>query len=189
MTKRRIIVVTDGDRVAQKVVEKVAQNIGGRAISFSGGNPTRISGDKIAALVKEAPHDPVLVMVDDCGSSEQGNGEKALKALASDPELEILGVLAVASNTAAVDGVQVSASVTRDGQIVEEPVDKDGNPESGTNKEIKGDTVDIINELPIPVVIGIGDLGKMDDADRVSDGAKITTLAVQEILRRSENRH
>lgn len=183
MAKRRVIVVTDGDRVAQKVVEKVAQNIGGRAISFSGGNPTRISGEKIASLVKETPYDPVLVMVDDCGSREEGNGEKALKALASDPELEILGVLAVASNTDAVDGVRVSASVTRDGKIVEQTVDKDGYPES--NAEIKGDTVDVINQLSIPVVIGIGDLGKMDDADRVTDGAKITTLAVQEILRRN----
>lgn len=188
MAKRRIIVVTDGDRVAQKVVEKVAKNIGGRAISVSGGNPTRISGDQIAALVKETPFDPVLVMVDDCGSSEQGNGEKALKVLAGDPELEILGVLAVASNTAAVGGVPVTVSVTREGQIVEESVDKDGNPEHGTEK-IKGDTVEVINELSIPLVIGIGDLGKMDDADRVSDGAKITTLAVQEILRRSVNRH
>lgn len=188
MAKRRVIVVTDGDRVAQKAVEKVAQNIGGRAISLSGGNPTRISGEKIASLVKETPYDPVLVMVDDCGFKEQGNGEKALKALASDPELEILGVLAVASNTAAVDGVQVTASVTRDGKIVEHPVDKDGNLEPKTVKEIKGDTVDVINELSIPVVIGIGDLGKMDDADRVTDGAKITTLAVQEILRRSESR-
>lgn len=189
MAKRRIIVVTDGDRVAQQVVEKVAQNIGGRAISYSGGNPTRIPGDKIAALVKETPYDPVLVMVDDCGSSEQGNGEKALEALAGDPELEILGVLAVASNTATVGGVPVTASVTRDGKIVEESVDKDGNPEPGAHKEIKGDTVDIINQLSIPLVIGIGDLGKMDDADRASDGAKITTLAVREILRRSDNRH
>jgi stage V sporulation protein AE len=187
MAKRKVIVVTDGDRVAQKVVEKVAQNIGGRAISFSGGNPTRISGDKIAALVKETPYDPVLVMVDDCGSNEQGNGEKALKALASDPELDILGVLAVASNTAAVGGVPVTASVTREGKIVGNPVDKDGNPESGPDNTIKGDTVDVINQLEIPVVIGIGDLGKMDDADLVTDGARITTLAVQEILNRSSH--
>ena len=53
MAKRKVIIVTDGDRVAQQVVEKVANNIGGRAISFSGGNPTQISGQKIAALIKE----------------------------------------------------------------------------------------------------------------------------------------
>jgi stage V sporulation protein AE len=185
MAKRKIIVVTDGDRVAQKVVEKVAQNIGGRAISVSGGNPTRITGDQIAALIKQAPHDPVLVMVDDCGASGRGNGEKALETLSRDSELEILGVLAVASNTTAVGGVPVTASVTRDGKIIEESVNKDGNPEPGAPKEIKGDTVDVINQLSIPVVIGIGDLGKMDDADLAVNGAKITTLAVQEILRRN----
>jgi stage V sporulation protein AE len=185
MTRRRVIVVTDGDRVAQRVVEKVAQNIGGRAISLSGGNPTQITGEKIAALIKETPYDPVLVMVDDCGSSDRGEGERALEALTRDSELEILGVLAVASNTAAVGGVPVTVSVTRDGKIVEESVNKDGNPKPSATKEIKGDTVDIINQLSIPVVIGIGDLGKMDEADRVTDGAKITTLAVQEILRRN----
>ena len=187
MAKKRIIVVTDGDRIARKVVEKVAQNIGGRVISTSGGNPTQISGEKIAAYVKRTPYDPVLVMVDDCGSRGQGNGEKALEVLANDPELEILGVLAVASNTAAVGGVPVTVSVTREGKIIEESVNKDGNPEPGKPKKIKGDTVDIINHLPIPVVIGIGDLGKMDDADLIDHGAKITTLAVQEILRRSHS--
>jgi len=185
LAKRRVIVVTDGDHVAQQVVEKVAKNIGGRAISTSGGNPTRISGEKIAALVKQTPYDPVLVMVDDCGSRGRGNGEKALEALVKDPELEILGVLAVASNTSAVGGVPVTVSVTRDGQIIEEIVNKDGHPQPEKQQKIKGDTVDIINELSIPVVIGIGDLGKMDDADQAADGAKITTMAVQEILRRN----
>ena len=125
------------------------------------------------------------MMVDDCGSRGQGRGERALEEFARDPEMEILGVLAVASNTAKVGGVPVTISVTRDGRIVEESVDKDGNPKPDAAKKIKGDTVDIINQLPIPLVIGIGDLGKMEDADLVADGAKITTLAVQEILRRN----
>jgi stage V sporulation protein AE len=166
-------------------VEKVARNIGGRAISISGGNPTAISGEKIVEAIQKTPYDPVLVMVDDCGARGKGNGEKALEVLTKDPEIEILGVLAVASNTSEVGGVPVTASVTRDGQVVLDPVNKDGNPESITPKTIKGDTVDVINNLPIPVVIGIGDLGKMDDADRVEKGAKITTLAVEEILKRN----
>lgn len=186
MNKRRVIVVTDGDRAARRVVERVAQNIGGRAISISGGNPTPISGEKMAAFVKQTPYDPVLVMVDDCGFGGQGEGEKALEVLARDPELEILGVLAVASNTAEVGGVPVTVSVTRNGEVVAEPVDKDGLPEPGNSNRIKGDTVDVINQLDIPVVVGIGDLGKMEDADSVDDGAKITTLAVQEILRRNQ---
>ncbi|MGD8401098.1 MAG: stage V sporulation protein AE, partial [Bacillota bacterium] len=72
MTKRKVVVITDGDRVAQKVVAKVAQNVGGRVISLSGGNPTPVSGREIAAAIKQTPHDPVLVMIDDCGCQGEG---------------------------------------------------------------------------------------------------------------------
>ncbi|HBF36898.1 MAG TPA: stage V sporulation protein AE [Firmicutes bacterium] len=185
MVKRKIVVITDGDRVAEKVVEKVARNVGGRAISFSGGNPTIAPGERISAAIKKAAHDPVLVMVDDCGSRGEGNGEQILRMLASDPELEILGVVAVASNTSGVDGVPVTASVTRKGAIVNVPVDKDGNPEIVGHTKVEGDTVDVLNQLNIPIIIGVGDLGKMEDADLVEDGAKITTLAVREVLKRS----
>ena len=185
MSTRKIIVLTDGDLVAKKVVEKVAQNVGGRAISMSAGNPTPVSGKEIAAAVKEAPHDPVLVMVDDCGSRHKGSGEKALEELAQDPELDILGIIAVASDTSRVKGVPVGASVSREGEIIPGPVDKDGNPETAGHSKVEGDTVDVINQLHVPIVIGLGDLGKMDDADLVEEGAKITTMAVEEILKRS----
>lgn len=187
MAKRKIIVITDGDRVAQRVVEKVAKNVGGRAISLSGGNPTRVTGEEISAAVKKTPYDPVLVMVDDCGAGGEGRGERALKTLARDPELDIIGVVAVASNTKNVDGVPVTLSVTREGRIVDRPVDKDGVEEPEGHRYVEGDTVDIINSLKAPIVVGIGDLGKMDDADLLEDGAKITTLAVQEIIRRSQS--
>ncbi len=185
MNKRRVIIVTDGDRVAQQVVEKAAHNIGGRVISMSGGNPTAISGEKIAEAIKKTPYDPVLVMVDDCGASGKGKGEQAMEALTKDPEIEILGILAVASNTSEAGGVPVTASVTKDGRVIAESVNKDGNPESNT-PTIKGDTVDIINNLTVPVVIGIGDLGKMNDADCLETGARITTLAINEILKRNQ---
>ncbi len=184
MTKRKVIVITDGDKIAQAAVERVAQNIGGRAISLSAGNPTPVSGETIAAAVKETPYDPVLVMVDDCGDQGKGAGESALETLVRDSELEILGVVAVASNTAHVRGVPITASVTREGQIIELPVDKDGNPEPAGHKYVEGDTVDVLNQLSIPIVIGIGDLGKMNDADLTENGARITTLAVEEILKR-----
>lgn len=187
MTKRKVVVITDGDRAAQRVVEKVAQNVGGRAISLSAGNPTSISGEEIADAVKSTPYDPVLVMVDDCGSRKKSYGEQALEVLAKDPEIEIIGVVAVASNTSKVEGVPVNASVCNDGSIVQEPVDKDGFPEPVGHRKVEGDTVDIINRLKIPVIIGLGDLGKMNDADLVEDGARITTIAVQEILRRNQD--
>ncbi|NLW46949.1 MAG: stage V sporulation protein AE [Firmicutes bacterium] len=185
MTTRKIIIITDGDRVAQEVVEKVAQNVGGRAVSMSAGNPTPVSGSEIAAAIKETPHDPVLVMVDDCGSRYQGSGERALEELANDPELDILGIIAVASDTAKVEGVPVEVSVSREGKLVSTPVDKNGNPEAEGHTKLEGDTVDVINRLRVPIVVGLGDLGKMDDADLVEEGAKITTQAVEEILKRS----
>ncbi len=185
MATRKVIVITDGDRVAKKVVEKVAQNVGARAISMSAGNPTPVTGSQIAAAVKETPYDPVLVMVDDCGLRQKGSGEKALEEMASDPELDILGIIAVASDTSKVKGVPVSLSVSRDGKVVSGPVDKIGNLEPEGHHKVEGDTVDVINHLKVPIVVGLGDLGKMEDADLVEEGAKITTLAVEEILKRS----
>jgi stage V sporulation protein AE len=185
LTKRKVVVITDGDRVAQKVVAKVAQNVGGRVISLSGGNPTPVSGREIAAAIKQTPHDPVLVMIDDCGCQGEGRGERALAELADQAEIEILGVVAVASNTAKVEGAKINASITRNGIVSDGPVDKDGNPQKETDPFLYGDTVDIFNRLGVPVVIGIGDLGKMNDADSVEQGAQITTQAVQEVLKRS----
>jgi stage V sporulation protein AE len=78
----------------------------------------------------------------------------------------------------------VTAAVTREGQVVGVPVDKDGNPEPEGHRRVEGDTVDILNQLPVPLVIGLGDLGKMNDADLLEDGARITTIAVQEVLAR-----
>jgi stage V sporulation protein AE len=189
MAKRKVVVITDGDRVAQKVIQKVASNIGGRAISFSGGNPTQAAGNEISAMIKKAAYDPVLVMIDDCGCRGEGKGEKVLRSLVVDPEIDILGVVAVASNTSHVDGVPVIASVARDGSVVDVPVDKDGYPEESGHHKVEGDTVDVLNSLNIPIIIGVGDLGKMNDADLVEDGAKITTLAVEEVLKRSNFRH
>ncbi|MCL6591246.1 MAG: stage V sporulation protein AE [Firmicutes bacterium] len=183
--KRKIIVITDGDQSAQKVVEKAAAEIGGRAISLSGGNPTGVSGPAIAAAIKKAPYDPVLVMVDDCGAQNQGKGEQILAYLAQEPGLEILGVIAVASNTAGVDGVPVTASVTSDGLVINEPVDKHGRPTPSGGRRITGDTVDVLNRLQIPIIIGVGDLGKMEDGGELSNGARIATIAVNEILKRS----
>lgn len=183
MGKKRIIIVTDGDRTAKAVVEKAATNVGGRTISASGGNPTPISGEELTQMILSAPKEPVLVMVDDCGKRSKGPGENVLEQLVRDERFEVLGVLAVASNTTKVEGVPVNFSVTRDQKIVERPVNKDGIPEEHGHVKVEGDTVDVLNRLDVPVVVGIGDLGKMDDADSLENGARVTTMAIQEILR------
>lgn len=179
--KRKVILVTDGDSCAQKAVETAARNIGGRCISRSGGNPTELTGKEIVELIKTAKCDPVVVMVDDRGNTHRGPGEAAMEYIISSRDVDVLGVIAVASNTHRVKGIKVDYSIDRVGNLVRSGVDKLGNRKN--NKIVKGDTVDILNELDAPVVIGIGDPGKMDGFDNVEIGAPIVTKAMEEIMK------
>jgi stage V sporulation protein AE len=141
-----------------------------------------VSGEELVELVKRAHRDPVLVMVDDRGSRRRGAGEAALEHLVRSDEVELLGVVAVASNTTKVMGVPVTYSVNADGELIEGPVDKEGLPEAGGHERVEGDTVDVLNQLDVPVVIGLGDPGKMHRRDRTSRGAVLTTKAVRAVL-------
>lgn len=181
--KKRVILVTDGDRIARKAVETAALRIGGRCISKSAGNPTPISGGSIVELIKQTPYDPVVVMVDDRGHTGMGKGEKAIRDIAKSPDVEILGVIAVASNTEGVKGVRIDFSVTKNGNIVESTVDKYGNIDGG--EKINGDTVDILESIDVPIIVGVGDPGKMDGKDCCDKGAPIITKAMKEIMERS----
>ncbi|SCG83581.1 stage V sporulation protein AE [Proteiniborus sp. DW1] len=181
--KRKIILVTDGDEVAQKAVERATMNIGGRCISRSAGNPTPISGEEIAKLIESALYDPVVVMVDDIGDPNLGKGEQALAHLLTNPNIEVLGVIAVASNTEGVKGIEVDFSIDHTGKIVENAVDKNGF-ETDT-KILYGDTVDILNSFSVPLIIGIGDIGKIFGVDRYTNGAPLITKALKEIVNRS----
>lgn len=185
MEKVRIIVVTDGDKNAQKAVEQAGRQLHLRTISASGGNPTPLTGVELVELIKETPRDPVLVMVDDCGNPNTGYGEEVLQYLGSNPEIEIIGVVAVASNAPYVDGVQVDFSIDRDCHMVDGPVFKDGLPEPEGHARVEGDTVDVLNRMNVPIVVGIGDIGKMSGHDSVKKGCSVTTRAIQEILNRS----
>ncbi len=180
--KRKVILVTDGDRIAQKAVETAARNVGVRCISRSAGNPTRQSGQELVKLIKDAPLDPVVVMLDDRGFSGPGRGESALAYIAGHPDIQVLGILAVASNTDQVSGCRVDASVSKTGQVIEGSVNKWGLPEEDP---LQGDTVEVIDGLNVPLVIGIGDIGKMDRADAAEKGAPLTTKAFQTILEKS----
>lgn len=181
--KRRVILVTDGDGIARKAVETAALRIGGRCISKSAGNPTPMSGRSILDMIRQAPYDPVVVMVDDKGHTGMGKGETVIREIADSQEVEILGAIAVASNTEGVIGVSVDFSITKDGNIIESTVDKYGNKSEG--RKIKGDTVDILGSLDIPVIVGIGDPGKMGGKDCCDKGAPIITKAMKEIMERS----
>jgi len=183
MEKRKVILVTDGDAVAQKAVEIAASNIGGRCISSSAGNPTVLTGEQIIEQVKKAKHDPVVVMVDDRGEKGEGPGERAMEAIINDEAMDVIGVVAVSSNGKDCKGLDVDCSITKDGNIIENAVDKYGN-DTG-NDRICGDTLSVLKKKKDFVIIGIGDPGKMDFKDETLKGAPITTRALQEIVNRS----
>ncbi|PKM89018.1 MAG: stage V sporulation protein AE [Firmicutes bacterium HGW-Firmicutes-12] len=182
--KIKVILVTDGDQVAQKTIEIATHNIGGRCISTSAGNPTPISGPRIIDLIKEAANEPVVVMFDDNGSTKRGKGEEALSYVANHPDLEVMGVLAVASNSGDAEVAHVDCAITKDKLVVEGQVNKEGNLISD-QKVISGDTINVINELTQTgeiYTVGIGDLGKMEGYDNPYTGAEVTTKAMQEIM-------
>ncbi len=183
--KRNVILVTDGDPVAKKAVEAASRNIGARCISCSAGNPTGLTGEQLLAEIKKAPHDPVVVMLDDRGFLGQGRGERALEHLAGHPEIRVLGMLAVASNTEFAGSVKVDCSVTSGGTVTPAAVDKNGRVVPGQGPSLSGDTVEVLDRLDVPVIIGIGDIGKMGTADNPGLGAPLTTRALEEILHRS----
>lgn len=180
----RVIIITDGDKVARRTMELAAERLGLRCISASAGNPTPLSGPELVALITEAAYDPVLVMVDDKGNPGRGPGETALAHICTHPDLQVLGAIAVASNTRRARGVSVDLSVTRDGRVIEFPVTKDGFPDVH-HKALVGDTVDVLRELKVPFIIGIGDPGKMEGADCLKNGSCVTTKAIMELLTRT----
>ncbi|AGL01975.1 stage V sporulation protein AE [Desulfoscipio gibsoniae] len=180
-----VIVVTDGDKMAKRTVEIAAHNIGARCISASAGNPTTLTGEQLVCLIKQAAHEPVVIMLDDKGKHGMGRGESALAYLARHPDIRILGALAVASNTEFTHGAHVDLSVDCHADLVDGPVDKLGQA-SGCNGDVLcGDTVEVLDELNLPVIIGIGDVGKMNYADSYAFGAPLTTKALREIIKRS----
>jgi len=180
MIPKKVIIITDGDSVARKAIETAAKNIKARTISASAGNPTPINGQKIIELIKQAKHEPVIVMFDDRGSPLKGEGETALEIVAKHPDIKIMGAIAVASNTD-VEGVECDLAITKEGNFINGGVDKSGEPNWDTSN-IYGDTVDILRELDIPIIIGIGDIGKMNGRDDFHRGAKITTKALKYII-------
>lgn len=180
--KRNIIIVTDGDEVACRAVETATQNIGGRCISLSAGNPTVLTGEEITELIKDAKYDPVVVMVDDRGLKGKGSGENALEQIIEHEDINVLGVIAVASNGKDKCGLEVNFSINKEGNKVSNAVDKNGNEIDIHN--ISGDTLSVLKkyESKIPIIVGIGDPGKMDRKDDIYLGSPITTLALKEVM-------
>lgn len=182
---KQVIIVTDGDQAACKAVEVAATNIGGRCISASSGNPTSLSAQEIIELIKQTPCDPVLVMVDDEGNDKAGYGEAVLKELVQEKSVRVIGIVAVASDTKS-QGIPVDYSVTFSGEIIKNAVNKEGLPKTPQTAFLQGDTVSILNQVNVPLIVGIGDPGKMDQNDDYTKGAPITTQALRLIMEHSK---
>jgi stage V sporulation protein AE len=180
----RVILITDGDKAARRAMEFAAKRLGLRCISASAGNPTPLRGWELVALINKAAYDPVLVMVDDKGNPGLGAGESALAYLCRCEEVQVLGAIAVASNTRRARGTPVDVSITRDCRVIDYPVDKYGLPDT-LHAVLQGDTVDVLRDLNVPVVVGIGDPGKMNGADKLQGGCEVTTKAIVEVLSRT----
>jgi stage V sporulation protein AE len=183
--QRQVILITDGDDYARRTIEMIAKDIGGRCISMSHGNPTIRSGQEIVRLIKKATNDPVLVMFDDSGFMGEGAGEKALKFVATHQDIHVLGVIAVASNTRQKEWTRVDVCIDREGNLTPYGVDKYGLPELEIGR-MNGDTVYCLDGLDIPIIVGIGDIGKMAKHDHYENGSPITKMAVEIILERSQ---
>ncbi|GGB51529.1 stage V sporulation protein AE [Fictibacillus barbaricus] len=185
MVKKRVIFITDGDLYALRVVEHAAKEIGGRCISQSWGNPSKKSGEELVEMIRKTPHDPVLVMFDDCGFKGEGPGEHAMRYIHKQDDIDVIGAVAVASKTHFAEWTKVHCSMDRYGELTEFGIDKSGIPDLETGR-INGDTVYILDELNLPFVVGIGDIGKMAGFDSVEKGAPITVKAIKLILERSD---
>ena len=183
--KKKVIVITDGDTRAAKSIEVAAARVGGCCISASQGNPTVLLPEEIVILIKQSDKEPVLVMVDDKGRPGKGSGEAVVEYLVAHPDIEVLGTVAVAANSETLNGIKVDFSIDNEGKKIDGPVDKYGRPEPLGNVYLEGDTVEILAELDIPVIVGTGDTGKMMGQDDWHIGADITTRAVREILEKS----
>lgn len=182
--RRNVILITDGDDYARKSIEFVAKEVGGRCISLSHGNPTSIDGPLMVKLIKKAVNDPVFVMFDDSGYVGEGAGEKALKYVANHKDINVLGIIAVAAKTRQSEWTRVDVSIDQDGELTPYGVDKYGIPELEMGR-LNGDTVYCLDELNVPIIIGIGDIGKMAKKDHYDIGSPITRKAVDIILERS----
>ncbi|MDQ0257712.1 stage V sporulation protein AE [Evansella vedderi] len=183
-SKKRVILITDGDESAKGAVELAAKSLDLYFVAESGGNPSKISGEQLVKLIKGADKEIVLVLFDDCGYPNKGPGESALVQVVNSPDIEILGAIAVASESYSREWTRVNVSIDRNGVLTEYGVDKGGIIDTAVGR-IRGDTVSVLDELPIPLIVGVGDLGKMGGRDSIEKGAPITKLAIELILERS----
>lgn len=183
MDAKQVIIITDGDQYARNTIDYIAKSLGGTSLSQFAGNPSSYQAQDVIDGVYQAKENPIYVLVDDAGVFGIGEGEEMLLALANDPLITIIGAVAVAAHTKNMEWSRISFAIDRDGQVIEYGVDKEGVaiPEVG---RINGDTVYVLDQLAIPIVVAIGDIGKMNGHDDQEKGCPITRKAIEMIIER-----
>ncbi|WP_276202156.1 stage V sporulation protein AE [Salsuginibacillus kocurii] len=169
--------VTDGDSKAIQAVKNAARHL---QLGVVVSSPPLA---KMTGQINRQPFSRVVVLFDDYGSHEIGVGEELMQQLSEDPRYEIIGALAVASTAHQYDWTHVDVSIDRFGEITQYGVDKEGWTELEVQR-IKGDTTSVLDQLSIPLIVGIGDLGKMGRRDDPVFGSEITLKALQFVLER-----
>ncbi|WP_280768302.1 stage V sporulation protein AE [Salipaludibacillus daqingensis] len=182
--RKKVIFITDGDDSAVNAVKVAADTLQCYFLSLSKGNPSFVKTEVLIKKIMEAPLEPVIILFDDAGFPGTGPGEKRMKEVANSPFIYVLGIIAVAAHSDTNDWTNVDICVDRFGEITEYGVDKAGIKETVV-KRIRGDTVDLLNVHDEPIIIGIGDVGKMGGFDDFEVGAPITKKAIQIIMERS----
>ncbi|WP_051239653.1 stage V sporulation protein AE [Pontibacillus halophilus] len=183
--RKKVIVITDGDEYARRAIRHIASELGGTSLDDLAGNPTRATKEEIIKGIERATSEPVFVLVDDAGVSGIGAGESILLQIATHPSVDIIGALAVASHTKFREWSRFDFSIDLDGNLVPFGVDKEGVPELDVDR-ISGDTVYALDQLTIPTIVAIGDIGKMRGRDDIKYGAPVTKRAIELILERDE---
>lgn len=184
MTKR-IIYVTDGDAAAARAVTTAAKTIGIGCLALSDGNPTTCTYEQLLESIAEVSDEIAVLLFDDAGQAYEGRGEELMVRLANEEGIKVIGALAVASTERSGDWTKVDVSVDRYGKLSEWGVDKEGFRDIEENR-VHGDTVYSLDQLSIPVIVGIGDLGKMGGRDHPKRGAPVTATALQVIIERED---
>ena len=176
LRRTKVVVVSDGDQSAWRAARRAVAELGLGLLDCTEGNPTRASFAVVLAELAASPYEVVVVLADDGGLGGFGPGEQLIALLAHAPQVQLLAAVAVASWAHHDGDVVVDASVTAAGQIVRTAVDKEGRPLKG--RRLDGDTVGILDSLPVPIV-GVGDIG---DEGHAADAA-VLRRAIVEALR------
>ncbi|MDD4571795.1 MAG: stage V sporulation protein AE [Clostridia bacterium] len=184
MRKKRVIVVTDGDKTAAAAVRQAAVDLDGTFVETSIGIPTSKDKSAIFAEIAKAEKEPVLVLADDKGWQCEGSGEGLIRQIMFHPVIQLIGIVAVASDTVNGEILHITNSIDNEGNIVAKAVDKNG--KTKTDSFLVGDTLGVICGQKQLLVLGMGDPGKMCGSDEPKNGSPITAKAIAYIWEKAK---